>query len=219
VHDSAVTTDVSPQGATAVEQRRDLAGADLQHFEAIAGETATFTVETLRRRRPLLVVLVDIVRTDDEQVDVAFGVGLTASERTERHDAQRRQQERGGQTAELLEHGVGSASQRQDRPRRHVILNESEQRRRWHLPPLEHAERDQAGQHARRLDQAPPGELSDGPQVQLGGGLGQHGKDATLRTRHDRLHRPHEVHGLLLCQAACARQLAWAAWVSVSRAR
>lgn len=45
---------------------------------------------------------------------------------------------------------------------------------------------------------ADPGELGDGPQVQLGRGLGQDGEHPPLGAWHDGLDRSDEVHAVKL---------------------
>ena len=57
-----------------------------------------------------------------------------------------------------------------------MLGHEPEQGCRRHLAPLDDAERDQIGLQSGCLSLADPGELGDGPQVQLGSGLGQHGE-------------------------------------------
>ena len=162
--------------------------------DRVAGEQSYVAAPGFGRGGPRVVVLVDLCGSDHDDVDVAVDVGFPSGERSEDDHAQGWVGERTGQSTHLVEHGVGGASEGQQRPGSDVFRNEPKQGGGWNLPPLHDAERDQVRQQPGCLGLAGPGELGDGPQVQLSSGLGQDGEHAALGAWHDGLDGSDEVH-------------------------
>lgn len=118
------------------ELRGCLCSADLEDFNGVAGEPAYVAAPGFEGSGPLVAILVDLFGADDDEVDVAVGLGFPSGEGSEDDHAHGWPGERSGKSAHLVEHGVGGAGQGEERLGSDVLGHEAEQGGWRDLPPL-----------------------------------------------------------------------------------
>ena len=198
----ALAGDVRPEWLATGERAGHLLLGDLDHLDSISREPSHTGSPGPDVLPPSHVVLVDRAWPDDDHVDVALAVGLTAGKGTEDDDAGRLALEVIHGRSHLDEYRLTRTRQRRDGPRCDVVGHESEQRRGRSFATLHDTKCDKHRHDAGGVRQAHPREPSDAAEVELGRGFSQDGEDAALGAGDQGLNRSHEVHGPSLPRAA-----------------
>ena len=194
MHDDAVPLDVGPDRSTTAQLPGGVVLIDFEDFDPVAGELVGLAAPGLEVAVPAVVVVADVVRSDDEDVDVAIGLAVAPGEGAVHNHAGRLWSEGPGISAELVEDGGSGPGQIQEGPSGNVVGHEPKQHGRRDVASSDEAEFNQSGHDPGGLGEAHSGEAGDRPQIELGGRPDEHGEYAALGSRDQRLKGSGEVH-------------------------
>ena len=146
------------------------------------------------RVRPIRVVFVNWGGSDQNDIDVALRVVVTASEGAKQRDVYGSWLQVPRALAKLLEECVTEIRQYQNGACGQVLRNESYQDRGWCVVTLHDAELDKTRDDPSYVRERHAGEFGESAETEFLRGARKNGKDSTLRVGDDRLDGLAEVH-------------------------